>query len=134
MQMLPVPEKKEMADYIPETLSGKMDNKLFPHRQTPTNSQIRVKQMHFLKMGMMTNDGLQMRITWICSQDATVQSQMGLLTDRICSETLTSFHHCSPSQRTDPSQAVPPQTWSAPSTDVRHDTEGESLDTCYSII
>lgn len=27
MQILPVPEKKEMADYIPEKLSGKMDNK-----------------------------------------------------------------------------------------------------------
>lgn len=42
------------------------------------------------RTGMMTNDELQMRITWICPQDATVQSQMGLLTDRICSETLVS--------------------------------------------
>lgn len=58
----------------------------------------------------------------------------GLLTDCSYKKTLTTFHYCSPSQRTDLSQAVPPQTWSAPSTDVRHDTEGESLDTCYLII
>lgn len=80
------------------------------------------------------NDELQIRIIRICCRDATVKPQMGLLIDCIRTETLTSFHHCSPSQRTDPSQAVPAQTWSAPSTDVRHDTEGESLDTCYSII
>lgn len=82
----------------------------------------------------MRSDELQIRIMRICCRDATVQPQMGLLTDCVRPETLTSFHHRSPSQRTDLSQAVPAETWSAPSTDVRHDTEGESLDTCYSII
>lgn len=44
---------------------------------------------------------------------------MELLTDCVRAEILTAFHHCS--------QAVPPQTWSAPSTDVRHDIAGERV-------
>lgn len=52
---------------------------------------------------------------------------MELLTDCVRAEILTAFHHCSLSQRAEPSQAVPPQTWSAPSTDVRHDIKGERV-------